>query len=115
MLLVAFETKSLYTVRQKESNCLEPTKMNNSLLTTRDISYKYMVLERGKKKMNEILQSLYDRKSMRVYEEKTFAYQCGKNTFEDWTKAFCKRKYNSDFSREMTRSVGKYLTQFESK
>lgn len=42
-----------------------------------------------------------------------FDYQCGKSTFEDWTKAFCERKYNSDFSREMTRSVGRYLTQYE--
>ncbi|MCD8223057.1 MAG: nitroreductase family protein [Clostridiales bacterium] len=30
-------------------------------------------------------------------------------TFEEWCAAFCKRKYDSDFSREMTRSVWKYL------
>lgn len=29
-----------------------------------------------------------------------------------WIKAFCERKYNSDFSREMTRSVNAYLEQF---
>lgn len=28
-------------------------------------------------------------------------------------RAFCTRKYNSDFSREMTRSVEKYLTDFQ--
>ena len=28
-------------------------------------------------------------------------------------RAFCNRKYNSDFSKEMTRSVGEYLKQFE--
>lgn len=39
----------------------------------------------------------------------------GENTYEDWLKAFCKRKYDSDFSREMTRSVGEYLKQFETK
>ena len=34
------------------------------------------------------------------------------NTYENWIHAFCKRKYNSDFSREMTRSVGEYLKDF---
>jgi nitroreductase len=33
-------------------------------------------------------------------------------TNEEWMKAFCNRKYNSDFSREMTRSVKEYLKQF---
>lgn len=33
--------------------------------------------------------------------------------FEDWVQAFCKRKYNSDFSIEMSRSVAKYLKAFE--
>ena len=36
-------------------------------------------------------------------------------SFEDWTTAFCNRKYDSDFSREMTRSVEKYLEQFSEK
>ena len=34
-------------------------------------------------------------------------------TFEEWAQAFCKRTYNSDFSREMTRSVAKYLESFK--
>jgi len=34
-------------------------------------------------------------------------------TFDEWAQAFCKRKYNSDFSREMTRSVAKYLESFK--
>ena len=34
-------------------------------------------------------------------------------TYDEWAQAFCQRKYNSDFSREMTRSVGKYLESFE--
>lgn len=33
--------------------------------------------------------------------------------YTDWMKAFCDRKYNSDFSREMTRSVNEYLKDFE--
>lgn len=34
--------------------------------------------------------------------------------YEKWLQAFCNRKYNSDFSREMTRSVEKYLEEFRS-
>ena len=30
-----------------------------------------------------------------------------------WMQAFCNRKYNSDFAREMTRSVAKYLEEFQ--
>ena len=30
-----------------------------------------------------------------------------------WLQAFCRRKYNSGFARELTRSVGKYLEQFK--
>lgn len=41
-----------------------------------------------------------------------YAEQCGNQTFEEWATAFCNRKYNSDFSREMTRSVEQYLEQF---
>ena len=37
----------------------------------------------------------------------------GERTFEDWILAFCNRKYNSDFSREMTRSVQIFLSDFE--
>lgn len=33
-------------------------------------------------------------------------------TFEAWAQAFCQRKYDSDFSREMTRSVECYLQAF---
>ncbi len=36
----------------------------------------------------------------------------GNQTYEEWCQAFCQRKYNSDFSREMTRSVTEYLKQF---
>ena len=35
-------------------------------------------------------------------------------SYEDWIHAFCKRKYNSDFSREMSRSVAKYIEAFKS-
>lgn len=34
------------------------------------------------------------------------------NTYHNWIHAFCSRKYNSDFSREMSRSVAEYLKDF---
>lgn len=34
------------------------------------------------------------------------------NTYENWIHAFCNRKYNSEFSREMGRSVAEYLKDF---
>ena len=33
--------------------------------------------------------------------------------YREWMEAFCKRKYNSDFAREMSRSVREYLKQFK--
>ena len=30
----------------------------------------------------------------------------------EWVKAFCNRKYNSDFSIEMSRSVAEYLKEY---
>lgn len=33
--------------------------------------------------------------------------------YDEWMRRFCERKYNSAFSREMTRSVAEYLKQFE--
>lgn len=37
----------------------------------------------------------------------------GNSDYEAWIKAFCARKYNSDFSKEMTRSVKAFLEQFK--
>ena len=42
-----------------------------------------------------------------------FTPRCGHQSFEQWMDAFCKRKYNSDFSREMSRSVGEYLKDYK--
>lgn len=36
----------------------------------------------------------------------------GQKSYEEWMQAFCDRKYNSDFAREMTRSVAQYLKDF---
>ncbi len=45
--------------------------------------------------------------------EDMFAPRCGEKSYADWMQAFCQRKYNSDFSQEMTRSVEQYLRQFQ--
>ncbi|MBQ0025983.1 MAG: nitroreductase family protein [Lachnospiraceae bacterium] len=41
-----------------------------------------------------------------------FANRCGEQSYDEWMKRFCDRKYNSDFSCEMTRSVEEYLKQY---
>ena len=41
-----------------------------------------------------------------------FAERTAARTYEEWMRAFCERKYNSDFAREMSRSVRKYLDDF---
>ena len=45
--------------------------------------------------------------------EEMWAPRAGEKGYEAWMEAFCNRKYSSDFSREMTRSVGKYLEQYK--
>lgn len=42
-----------------------------------------------------------------------FAQRAGEKGYDGWMQAFCNRKYNSDFSREMTRSVRAYLKQYQ--
>ena len=54
-----------------------------------------------------------------TYRERTgeelrqmFEQRRGLLSYDEWTGRFCNRKYNSDFSREMSRSVAEYLKQF---
>ena len=44
--------------------------------------------------------------------EEMFAPKAGFSGYQAWIDAFCNRKYNSDFSREMSRSVEKYMEEF---
>ena len=39
--------------------------------------------------------------------------RAGSRGYDEWVKAFCERKYNSDFSREMGRSVMEYIKSFD--
>ena len=54
-----------------------------------------------------------------VYQDKSgeeiremFAERTGSKRYEEWMEAFWKRKYESDFSREMNRSMEVYLRDF---
>lgn len=44
--------------------------------------------------------------------EAMLADNAGARPYGAWLDAFCKRKYNSDFSREMSRSMAEYLKPF---
>lgn len=41
--------------------------------------------------------------------------KAGAMSYEEWMQKFCERKYNSEFSKEMSRSVGVYLKEFMDK
>ena len=41
-----------------------------------------------------------------------FRDRTGEQSFEGFLRAFCARKYDSDFSREMSRSVAAYLEEY---
>ena len=45
--------------------------------------------------------------------EEMWTPRTGEKGYPAWMRFFCNRKYNSDFAREMTHSITKYLEQFE--
>ncbi len=54
--------------------------------------------------------SYQDKDSAQIRE--MFADRTDGKTYDEWMAAFWKRKYESDFSREMNRSMGVYLRDF---
>lgn len=77
-----------------------PTEQQKEREKPRRADIRHIVHENGYREMDaEELRELFSIRTEKVYE--------------DYMKAFCDRKYNSQFSVEMTRSVGKYLKQFE--
>lgn len=50
-----------------------------------------------------------DGASLRKMMEK----ECSVLSYDEWSQRFCNRKYNSDFSVEMSRSVEKYLESYK--
>ena len=45
--------------------------------------------------------------------EKMLRSKAPDGKYTEWMTAFCNRKYNSDFAREMSRSVSEYLKQYK--
>lgn len=54
--------------------------------------------------------SYRDKSSQEIRE--MFREKTGVKSYEEWMEAFWKRKYESDFSREMNRSMGVYLREY---
>lgn len=78
-----------------------PTEQQKTREKPKRAEMKHIVHENGYRRMNgEELRELFGAKPL------------GKE-YTAWMQAFCNRKYNSDFSKEMTRSVAEYLKKFE--
>lgn len=59
-----------------------------------------------------VMENCYSQKSEAELEV-MFTYKAGFQSYQDWMAAFCDRKYNSEFSEEMGRSVREYLKSFK--
>lgn len=77
-----------------------PTKQQMYREKPERVDLSHVVHENGYRTMDET-----ERKEM--WQKKT-----GALSYEEWMKRFCERKYNSDFSKEMSRSVEVYLKDF---
>ena len=76
-----------------------PNAMKRELLPR--IDYKYTVHENSYRTLSS--DELKD----------ALEWKAGLRSYDEWIKAFCDRKYNSEFSREMSRSVREYLKQYD--
>lgn len=78
-----------------------PTAQQKARKKPERVALSHIVHENGYRRMEAAeLREMFERK-------------CGIRSYEDWMRAFCDRKYNSDFSREMTRSVAAYLKDYQ--
>lgn len=80
-----------------------PTQQQREREKPKRVDMKHVVHENGYRRMEGT-------ELREMFEQKT-----GVQTYEGWMKAFCDRKYHSDFSKEMSRSVGVYLEAFQNK
>lgn len=63
-------------------------------------------------RLEDIVQENFYRRRDGEELRKMFEKETTHRSFEEWSRAFCERKYNSDFSREMSRSVQEYLKSY---
>ena len=59
-----------------------------------------------------VFENRYKRKTGDELRSAMAVKNSGLKPYADWVRAFCKRKYDSGFSREMSRSVREYLASF---
>ncbi|MBQ3010306.1 MAG: nitroreductase family protein [Oscillospiraceae bacterium] len=78
-----------------------PTEQQKHRPKPERVAMEYIVHENGYKPMDD--------KTL----EEMWTPRGGVKGYTEWMQAFCNRKYNSDFSKEMTRSVAEYLKMFE--
>ena len=77
-----------------------PTEQQKNRIKPARAAMEHIVHENGYRDMNEA-------ELRRLFETRP-----RKDSYEDYMDRFCRFKHNSDFSREMTRSVGVYLEDF---
>ena len=78
-----------------------PTEQQKTRTKPERADMEHIVHENGYREMDGVeLRKLFGKKPI-------------EKEYTDWMKAFCNRKYNSDFSKEMTRSVKEFLKDFE--
>lgn len=77
-----------------------PTEQQQERIKPERVELSHVVHENGYREM--------DAEELR----EMFSSKAGNRSYEEYMKPFCERKYNSEFSKEMTRSVGKYLEDF---
>ncbi|MBR5931894.1 MAG: nitroreductase family protein [Lachnospiraceae bacterium] len=72
--------------------------------------------QQKREKPERTLAHMVHENTYRILTEEELKEQLGSKTggkeYEEWIRAFCKRKFDSDFSIEMTRSVQEYLKQW---
>ena len=78
-----------------------PTQQQKDREKPRRVAMKHVVHENAYREMDA-------QECREMFEPRT-----GERGYEDWMQAFCTRKFNSDFSREMSRSVSVYQKDFE--
>ena len=78
-----------------------PTEQQRSRVKPERVDMRYIVQENRYQRADEAgLKAMFGKKAP-------------DGNYEGWMQAFCRRKYNSDFSREMSRSVREYLKQYD--
>ncbi len=77
-----------------------PTEQQRARPKPQRFALKHIVHENGYRTMDEAeLRAMFDGRT-------------DAKGFDEWMAAFCARKYHSEFSKEMSRSVGQYLEAF---